>query len=426
MIPPELPANEEQRLEELRKYDLLDSAIEQDYNDLVRLASEICNTPISLISLIDRNRQWFKARVGLEAIETPRDVSFCAHAIHQDDIFIVPDATADARFFDNPLVMEDPKIRFYAGVPMKTGSGFNLGTLCVIDSFPRELSDSQKFSLKTLSRQVVHLFELRHSVKKLSQQKEILKQNKDKIDILLKEKSELLKLENARSSLKSKFISILAHDLRNPLFQLQGLVDLLKDDDLTREEIVTLSHQIRTGIDTTSELLFNLLQWASSALEGSQAKMIKISIAEQVESVKNQFQIQFDLKKNKFHSNIGTDVFCLGTQDKINLILRNLIANANKFTENGNITVSSRKKDDFYAISVKDDGVGMKKETLEKLLQGEKVDSTAGTKKEKGTGIGLILTKDFVESLGGQITVTSTLNEGTVFTFTLPVYKELV
>ena len=157
-----LPANERERLKALLRYEILDTDSERHFDDLTLLASHICQTPIALVSLVDKDRQWFKARVGLSVSETSRDVSFCAHAILQPNLFIVPDATEDARFADNPLVTSEPKIRFYAGMPLFTSDGKHaLGTLCVIDRVPRELSATQKEEIEALARQVQALLELR-------------------------------------------------------------------------------------------------------------------------------------------------------------------------------------------------------------------------------------------------------------------------
>ena len=161
MQTPEIPANESDRLVALDRYKILDTLPEQVYDDLTQLAADICETPIALISLVDKDRQWFKSRVGVDATETPRDISFCGHAVAESAILNVPDASLDPRFADNPLVAQDPNIRFYAGVPLITDDNFALGTLCVIDRQPRDLTEQQIRQLEALSRLVISQLELR-------------------------------------------------------------------------------------------------------------------------------------------------------------------------------------------------------------------------------------------------------------------------
>lgn len=166
MIIAPLHENERERLQALKSYDILDSLPEADYDDIAKLASEICQTNVSLISFIDDKRQWFKSIHGLEIKETPRDFAFCTHGIlNPNEILIVPDSRLDARFADNPLVTNDPHVIFYAGVPLVNHDGYPLGSLCVIDSSPKELKTNQLTALKVLAKQVVTLVELRKANK---------------------------------------------------------------------------------------------------------------------------------------------------------------------------------------------------------------------------------------------------------------------
>lgn len=163
----ETPADEIERLAALRQYEILDSGSETAFDDLALLAAHICGTPIALVSLIDEQRQWFKARVGLDVEQTPRDVAFCAHAIHGREVMVVEDAQADERFDDNPLVTSEPAIRFYAGAPLITDDGYAIGTLCALDRRPRTLTPEQVHVLSILARAVVTQLELRRNTRKL-------------------------------------------------------------------------------------------------------------------------------------------------------------------------------------------------------------------------------------------------------------------
>ncbi|NNE91562.1 MAG: GAF domain-containing protein [Verrucomicrobiales bacterium] len=156
-----LPANETKRLSALHHYRILDTEPEDAFDDFASLAAHICGTPIALISLIDRDRQWFKSRVGLEVQETHRDLAFCAHAILDDATLVVQDAQNDLRFFDNALVTGDPKIRFYAGALLMSATGMPLGTICAIDTKPRTLDEKGEKALETLARRVMVEMELR-------------------------------------------------------------------------------------------------------------------------------------------------------------------------------------------------------------------------------------------------------------------------
>ena len=174
MSAPLLPT-EEARLAELEAYAVLDTKPEPVYDDITFIASQISDTPIALISLVDKERQWFKSRVGLDVTETPRDLAFCAHAIWDPtNLLVVPDAATDDRFSSNPLVTSDPNIRFYAGAPLLTESGNALGTLCVIDREPRELEPRQLEALAALSRLVMEHLELRRVYRDLGIQRKMV------------------------------------------------------------------------------------------------------------------------------------------------------------------------------------------------------------------------------------------------------------
>ena len=152
------------RIGVLSRYRVLDTAPEESFDDITRLAAHICDTPIALINFIDKSRQWFKSKLGFDLSESPLEYSICAQAFLQDDLMVIPDLTMDERFAHYPVITEEPKIRFYAGVPLVTPEGYSVGTLCVMDRVPRDLSTEQKEALRVLSRHVITLLELRRGL----------------------------------------------------------------------------------------------------------------------------------------------------------------------------------------------------------------------------------------------------------------------
>lgn len=242
---PQLPGNEAQRLAALAECEILETPPERAFDDLTRLASEICDTPIALIPLIAETHQWFKSRIGLDAPSTPRDVSFCAHAILSDSPLVVEDATRDPRFKDNPLVVGPPHIRAYAGAPVTTREGLRLGTLCVIDARPRTFSERQIASLVALAAQASAQLELRRTLKEM-------------------ERTELelhraLRDANDANDAKSRFLTMLSVELRTPLNEILGAIGLLRRTELTDKQ--------RRCAELASTSSLSLLSLVNNALD---------------------------------------------------------------------------------------------------------------------------------------------------------------
>ncbi|APW42457.1 sensor domain-containing diguanylate cyclase [Rhodoferax saidenbachensis] len=233
-------ASEALRLLELQSLGILDTPAEQAYDDLVSLAAYICDTPIALISLIDEDRQWFKARVGLNDMETPRGMAFCAHAIiDPEHVMEVPNALEDPRFVDNPLVTGNPDIRFYAGAPLVTASGSALGTICVIDTVPRKLTEAQNKALKALSRQVAQLLALHRAnteLQLLTRLQRTRQQELEEHEKQLQEENHALAQQtvmDALTGLKNRraFDRILANEYARSMRARSGMALLMVDVD---------------------------------------------------------------------------------------------------------------------------------------------------------------------------------------------------
>jgi two-component system, NtrC family, sensor kinase len=277
-----LPLNETQRLKALERYQILDSDEELGFDDLTALAAYICGTPIALISLIDKQRQWFKSKIGLQVTETPKTISFCSHAILQpEEMLIVPNALEDERFFDNPLVIEDPNIRFYAGTPLVTSDGFALGTLCVINQKPQILTQEQSEAMRRLGRQVITQMELRINLLHLEQniiQQQIIE---DELNISNKKLSQTVKklkktqtklIHTEKMSSLVPLVAGIAHEINNPANFIYGNLKHLEENVRDLLVLLTLyqvnypnpSSQIQQKTDTMdfdfmNEDLFKIL-----------------------------------------------------------------------------------------------------------------------------------------------------------------------
>lgn len=209
-----IPQDEAIRLKVLRQYQILDTDPEAAFDDLTRLAAYICGTPVALVSLLDTDRQWFKSKIGWNATQTPRDIAFCNHTIRQHNVFIVTDALTDERFATNPLVTSQPHIRFYAGVPLVTLDGYVLGTLCVIDYVPRELSSEQVEALQALGRQAIAQLEIRRNLASVVR---ITAKCKQTEEAMWKTTAENLKLAPALASVSDGVLITDPHQLDNPI-----------------------------------------------------------------------------------------------------------------------------------------------------------------------------------------------------------------
>ncbi|MFN3529667.1 MAG: ATP-binding protein [Bacteroidia bacterium] len=387
MIKPALPANEKERIQALKRFRILDTPEEIEFDQLVALASQICESEISLISLIDESRQWFKAKKGLDANETDRDFAICAHAIHESEIFEIEDTLQDERFYDNPLVLDDPRIRFYAGMPLETADGFKLGTLCVIDSNPKRLNEFQRNALRILGRQAIKLMELRIKNQDLERNIEI----------------------------RNRLLSVVAHDLKGPVKSIGVLAGFIDPDEMDSEEIKEASHEIELAANRAVELIENLLNWARNISSDESIEHTTFSISKILAEIQELYAPMLNSKKLKLEYSTSLDVV-KGDNEMIRFILRNLVGNAIKFSEHGHIQVDVESVGiTAWQFKVTDQGIGMTESQLAKLFDWEKRFTTPGTQNEKGTGIGLLLCQEFIALHQGNLKIETELGKGTSF-----------
>ena len=408
-----LPINEGERLAVLHDYAILDTLPEQVFDDLTQLAAQICDVPISVVSLIDADRQWFKSKVGLDAEQTPRDVAFCAHAIHSPDLLVVNDALEDERFADNPLVTGAPDIRFYAGAPLIEPGGHELGTICVIDRVPRELTQAQREALTALSRQTVSQMELR---KKLTQQRE------------LNERLRLARIEAEHANgTKSRFLAHMSHELRTPLNAIIGFSRILRKalpESGENKQPLYCDRITDNGLHLLS-LVNNLLDL--SRIEADQVEIaaerfdlpaLLCEVTEQVEPLVSQQGNTLTLSCDESLGMMTSDPM------RVRQCLINLVSNACKFTTDGTIrfTAVAETADGVSGVrfEVADSGQGMAPEDTARVFEEFYRTQRSTAEHKEGTGLGLAITRQLCRLLGGTITVHSRLGVGTTFVIRLP------
>lgn len=398
MLKPKIPQNEQQRLKALKSFNVLDTLEEQEYDAITRIAADICNTPMALVSLIDEDRQWFKSHHGIDASETPRDLAFCAHAINTpDSLLLVNDANKDERFFDNPLVTGGPQVQFYAGAPLNTKEGESIGTLCVIDTKPRaEFTEKQQASLKDLANQVMAQFELR---RQNIQQKLI---------------NEELRIKNNQL----KHLSYrLAHDMKTPLLGISSIVGFIKEDysEFYKEtEIPNYLGIIDNRVEYMESLINGIINY--NAITNAEINLEDFEISKEIQTILGQqsesssVELQLDNCSHTIKHSLNS----------FRQILRDLISNSIKFTNKSNIEIiiSYKEDDDFYYFTYEDNGPGIPERYWEKVFA---LFEKLGTEGASDTGIGLTTIKALIDKLGGEITIGNRKDnkEGVYFNFTL-------
>lgn len=410
MQAPPIPEDEDERIAVLTCYDILDTLPEAVYDDLVSLAAHVAGTPIALVSLVDTDRQWFKARLGLDATETPRSVSFCGHVVAQREPLVVNDAKQDERFSDNPLVEGYPHVEFYAGMPLTTPEGYTLGTLCVIDHQPRELSDQQLELLEALGRQVTSQLELRLRTR-LDRERQL--------------QLERLGAEAQRANrAKSSFLANMSHELRTPLNSILGFSNLLaknKRGNLDERELEYLSRVQKNG-EHLLRLVGEVLDLSKVEAGQMEANMQPTDLFEVVDDVVAQVRGTAELKGTTLLRRIPPGLKRVEVDAHLLAqILLNLLGNALRFAEGGTVCVEVFAEGGCARrVQVSDDGPGVPVERQEAIFDAFAQAENSTARRYGGTGLGLSISRKLGELMGLELGVVSTPGEGATFWVAFP------
>jgi signal transduction histidine kinase len=378
--------NEAERLQALRSYGILDTAIEPAFDDITRIASYVCQTPISLISLVDEGRQWFKSEVGLGMRETPLDQSICAHALLEHSFLEVQDATKDARFDCNPLVTGEPHLRFYAGALLRTPDGLPLGTVCVLDNKPRQLSSEQRDILAALARQVMSQMEFRRA---------------------------LLLSDRLQRNI-SRLMAVAGHDLKQPLQVMVIAIDRIRNKLTDAKDRERLGLAIDAGMRMAEEL--DRLAETSVLQTGlGVPKLSRFPVSDIFESIVHSWHLHAEAKGLRLvvlpcHAQIVSD------PGMLRAIIGNLVGNAIKYTARGRVLVGCRKRGNFLSIEVLDSGSGIPAEQFGAIFDAFHQIHPAS----EGLGLGLSIVRRTAEALGHPIALKSDLARGSHFTVLVP------
>lgn len=418
MQPAPIPPDESERLAALRRYDILDTPAEADFDDFTRLASQICGVPFATITLVETARQWFKSKVGLETSETPRDISFCGHAIAGSEILEVPNALEDERFLDNPLVVGEPKVRFYAGAPLVTPDGRSIGALCVLDRTPRHLTPEQREMLGVLSRQVVHLLELRLAGRKITW----LNQN---LERLYAEAQQARAAAEAANAAKDRFLAMLSHELRTPLSPVLHAAALLENLPCP-QPIRGALEVIRRNVQLEARLIDDLLDLA-------RIRSGKLQLQVEPVDAHDLLRCALEICESDLHTRGLRLTLDLRAKQpwldadpaRIQQIFWNLIRNAVKFTPPGG-TITLRTVDDLregsFRFEIIDSGIGLDPDRLERIFDAFE---QGHNRPSGGLGLGLAICRALVALHGGRIEARSGgSGQGSSFAVTLPMGRE--
>jgi signal transduction histidine kinase len=394
-----LPADEPARLAALHDAQVLDTPPEDDFDDIALLASEICHTPMGMVSLIDRDRQWFKAKIGVDFGEAPRDLSFCAHTITGAEMLEVRDARDDGRFADNPYVMADNGPRFYAGAPVVLDGVHSVGTVCVVDNQPRTLTESQRRALRSLARHASVQLELRRRAR-----------GADEIADRLRELDQM----------KDTFLVSVSHEFRTPLSSIVGYLEILLEGAYEAEMARRFLTVMQRNSSRLLRLVEELLLVAGVTETGMELDLVDLDLTEVLRGALESVRVEADQRDVRLVDRGTGPVRARGDVRRLGQALDHLLGNAVKFTGAGGEVIVRAHEGDRPGVTVTDTGMGIAEKDLPHVFDRFYRGRAAQVMAVPGPGLGLAIVRAIVDAHNGTVRLESEPGVGTTVDLTLP------
>lgn len=397
-----IPENEEERVRELESYDILDTLPEDEFDALTNLASRICNVPIALINFVNNKEQFTKSCTGISADTTPRSQSICQYTILTDELFEINDLSEDSRFENMPYVAGKPHLRYYAGVPLKSDNGYAIGSLCVMDYEPREMTGQELKDLKVLANEVMARLKLRKREKSLKEM----------------------------NSFKNKLMKVVSHDIRSPLTGILGAAEFLEDGDMDEEDWPELAKIIQESAGQIQHLIADLMDPELTEFGILKYEPEPVDINDVMEEIIRTFRFSARSKNIHLSYSLENNIpQLLIDRNKFTRVLSNILSNAVKFTPKGGVvTIKCRFKEQhdpeetgILITTIRDSGIGMSDEQLDHLFSEKKEGGRKGTEDESSYGLGMLIVEKLCKICNATIDVDSNENEGTEFRIEWPV-----
>lgn len=392
MIEPPIPADEPERLAALRELRVLDTPDEERFDRITRIAGDLFQVPIALVSLIDTDRQWFKSKVGLTVGQTPRTISFCGHAILADTPLIVEDALADERFADNPLVTGAPGIRFYAGMPLKSGAGLRLGTLCLIDRAPRRFAAADAHRLADLAAWAERELNLSHEI------------------------------DRAVAEMRETFVRLVSHELRTPVTGIVGALDLIRSGIAAGQNIKTLARIATDGAGQLNRIVDDIVEIAEFDAKHRDLAPTRIELPLLIEAAMASFAESAQAQQIHLREDLRGATFVTASSKALVRILRSLLDNAIRFSPPGaSVVVATLPADgDMIRISVEDSGPGVPADYIPRLFLPFVQADAADNRARNGCGVSLAISRRLATAMGGRLGYEPRPGGGSRFFLDLP------